>query len=402
MLTFGAASLAGRRAHNEDAWLALPTAGLFAVADGMGGLSAGDEASRMAIAAVEDAAPTLMALRGRIADLRKPDATISLSDLMTRVIEQANTQIHALGRRRNRVMGTTLTTGLVAGGSVFVAHVGDSRAYRIRAGRSECLTQDHSVAARRVRQGRLSRDQYGRTSRKNMLYQAVGTNPLVEPDFLEAQLEAGDRLLWCSDGVWEPLGAPELAALTARPDPREAAQAIVDAAYSAGSDDNLTAVVVHVAGSAAGPADWDQALASSPLFAHLAISELRRLAPFLREVMLPTGTDVVVEDSAGDELYLLLDGEVKVTRGGVELTRLQPPKHFGEIALAGGQRRSATVCTTAPTRMLVLERTAIDDLIHRHPDVGARLVMKLLEQLATRLVSVTDRLVAATGGDALR
>jgi len=402
MLTFGAASLTGRRAHNEDAWLALPTAGLFAVADGMGGLSAGDEASRMAIAAVEDAAPTLMALRGRIADLRKPDATISLSDLMTRVIEQANAQIHALGRERNRVMGTTLTTGLVAGGSVFLAHVGDSRAYRIRSGRVECLTQDHSVAARRVRQGRLSRDQYGRTSRKTMLYQAVGTNPVVEPDFLEAQLERDDRLIWCSDGVWEFVGAPQLASIATQADPNEAAQAIVDAAYDIGSDDNLTAVVVHVSGSAAGPADWDQTLSSSPLFAHLDITELRRLAPFLREVLMPAHQDVVVEGSDGDELYLLLEGEVRVTRGDVELTHLRPPHHFGEVALAGGHRRSATVRTTAPTRMLVLERTAIYDLIRRHPDVGARLSMKLLEQLASRLVSVTERLVAATDGSTER
>lgn len=393
MLVHGAASRAGRRSQNEDSWLALPEAGLFAVADGMGGLSAGEEASALAIEAVRSAAGPLQALRGRIEDLRRPDSTITLADLLGSIVSQANNSIYAQGRLRQAHMGTTLTTGLVAGGSVFLSHVGDSRVYRFRGNVGEQLTEDHSAAARRVRTGRASREAYARSSRKAMLYQAVGTGPSVESDFLEVQLEQGDVLVWCTDGVWEPLGMGRLREAAEFHDMQAAAEHLVNAAYEAGSDDNLTAIVVRVLIPGEPSMDWARALGSSAVFAHLDPTELRRLAPYLREVSAAHGEAIVREGSPGVELYLVLEGEVSISRRGVHLIDLGPSDHFGEIALAGETNRTASVHAVGPTRLLVLDREQILELVERRPDLGARLALKLMENLARRVADLTERLV---------
>lgn len=393
MLVHGAASRAGRRPHNEDAWLALPEVGLFAVADGMGGLAAGEEASALAIEAVRSAAGPLQALRGRIEDLRRPDSTITLADLLGGIVQQANSSIYAEGLLRQIHMGTTLTTGLVAGGSVFLSHVGDTRVYRFRGGQGELLTEDHSAAARRVRSGRQGRDSYVRSSRKAMLYQAVGTGPSVDPDFMEVQLERDDLLIWCSDGVWEPLGMRRLAEVVDYEDLQAAAEHIVDQAFRAGSDDNLTAVVVRVVSPGEPSVDWASALGRSEVFAHLDGPELRRLAPYLREIQVPAHQAIVSEGTPGDELYLILEGEVAVSRRGVHLIDLGPSNHFGEIALAGFTNRTASVHSLTDTRLLVLDRGQIKELVERRPELGARLALKLMENLARRVADLTERLV---------
>ena len=208
---------------------------LLVVADGMGGHRGGETASRMAVGTL-----------GRL--VREGDG--GPEERLARAIDRANREIHHLASRDSRLrgMGTTLVALLLVGdGPSVVAHVGDSRLYRRRAGALEALTEDHSLVAKLVRDGSLSAEEARVHPRRNQLLQAVGTDPEVEPSFRQLDLEAGDVLVLCSDGLNSMLDDDDLAALAGRSDDAYAVSAwLVDAANQAGGMDNVTALVARL------------------------------------------------------------------------------------------------------------------------------------------------------------
>lgn len=387
----------GRRMRNEDAGLVLPDCGLFAVSDGMGGLDAGDVASQLAIDTLRDGGGEVDTLRAAIAREGRPSDKIALSDRMGALAQAANEAIWDYSQERRGRMGATLTAAVVAGEALFLAHTGDSRAYLVRGGRTHLLTSDTTVAAVRLRAGKITADQYQSSPYRNALADALGITATVRMEFQEVALTDGDVLVLCSDGVWEVLGEAAIAA-AGLPDPRQAARALVDSAFDAGSDDNLTAVVVRFRSpleldkepEAARPARPVQ-LTGVPLFADLDDAELRRLAPFLQERSYRTGQVVVSEGDPGEELLVLLEGSLEVSRRGVSLTRIGVGQSFGEIALARSGPRMATITAIEGSRVLAMHRTQLNDLIERQPALGARLVVRLMRQLADWLVELTDR-----------
>ncbi len=387
----GEISQTGRRDNNEDAMLCLPRHGIFAVSDGMGGLQLGEVASRMAIEAVQEAVPRIEKLREQIEKEGRSEAKVALADLLDEILQTTTARIHDHSTQNSMRMGATLTTGVLVGNALFVAHVGDSRFYIIRGEKAAALTEDHSVAALRLRQGKMSPEEYAQSNLKNLLYQALGVVHEVEPDFLEVELMDGDILLFCSDGVWGALSNRQIARLGRINDMQEAASFLVKTAHRQGSDDNLTAVVYRYRQPLAARANWEWVMRSTPLFSHFTHAERIRLAPFLHELQVPAGRELCVEGEVGEELYVLLEGEVSITHNGVELIRLAPPHHFGEIALALRRARTATVTTTTPSRVLVMHRDQVDDLIRRNPRLGARFTTRLLEHLAERVVALSHQ-----------
>ena len=148
----GAVSLTGRRSNNEDAMLCLPRHGVFAVSDGMGGLDAGEVASQMAIESLQEALPRIDKLRSHL--VRGGSSSghkVALADLLDDLFQETTATIHRHGISRSMRLGATLTTGILISGSLFITHVGDSRLYIIRGGKAAPLTEDHSVAALRLR-----------------------------------------------------------------------------------------------------------------------------------------------------------------------------------------------------------------------------------------------------------
>lgn len=388
----GAVSLTGRRQNNEDAMLCLPRQGIFAVSDGMGGLDAGEVASLMAVESLQDAAPRIEKLRAQLNKSVDSEQKVALADLLDELFQDTTASIHRHGIANAQRLGATLTAGILTGGSMFITHVGDSRFYIIRDGHAEALTEDHSVAALRLRQGRITPEQYATSDKRNLLYQALGVVHEVEPDFLEIELEDGDILLFCSDGVWGSLSNAQIGKLSRFEDMQEAARYLVNAAFRQGSDDNLTAVVHRYRQPLVARANWEWLLRGAPLFSHFTHAERIRLAPFLHEIQVSPGTALCQEDAVGEELFVLLAGEVSITRHGVELVKLHPPQHFGEIALALRCPRTATVTATEDCRLLVMHRDQVDDLIRRSPRLGARFTTRLLESLAERVVALSERI----------
>ncbi len=227
----GAATDVGRvREGNEDAYLVDDAMGLLAVADGMGGHRAGEVASVTALEALRAAITSGRPLRESIEDANDAVFTKSLTDTNL------------------RGMGTTLTAGtLVAGDTVLIGHVGDSRAYLLHDGELRQVTEDHSLVEELVREGRLTADEAAVHPQRSIITRALGVDASVEVDVYPVELVPGDRILLCSDGLTGMVQPDDIAAALRREsDPGRAATQLVDAANAAGGEDNITVVVVAV------------------------------------------------------------------------------------------------------------------------------------------------------------
>ena len=234
------------REHNEDTVAARPQSGLAVVADGMGGHNAGEVASRMAVdIVVEGIEAAFAGLAGRL-DAKRAEALIAGQ------IARANAVIHESGMTRpaHAGMGTTIVVALWYDASLSVGHVGDSRLYRLRGATLEQLTCDHSLAQQHVDRGTLTRENARNASIRNILTRAVGSEPEVSADLNTYAVVPGDVYLLCSDGLTEMLSDAQigetLAALEGRIE--EAADDLVRRANDHGGVDNISVVVVHVAG----------------------------------------------------------------------------------------------------------------------------------------------------------
>lgn len=239
---FGASDIGCVRARNEDAFAVADDLGLYLVADGMGGHAGGAVASRLARDGVVDY-------------LRRANrASIPVGDLLARAVAAANAAVRARAAREPDLagMGTTLTALWLPPGSAggIVAHVGDSRVYGLGDdGVLAQLSDDHSVAMERVRAGAISLAQARRSAGWNWLTRAVGIDEWIAADVFPV---AGQRaFLLCSDGLTGMVDDIEIGRLLRHhaDDPRAAREALIEAAITAGGDDNVTVIVVHDRGS---------------------------------------------------------------------------------------------------------------------------------------------------------
>jgi PPM family protein phosphatase len=232
-VNIGFATHPGRkRRHNEDSYVVEPP--MFAVADGMGGAKAGEVASGLAAAALREAGTD-----GRSGEER---VTQLIQEANRRVFRRANEDRDASG------MGTTMTVALVEDGRVVFGHVGDSRAYLIREGSIEQLTDDHSLVAELVRSGRLTPEEAEAHPQRSVITRAVGTEPDVDVDTFTIEPEERDLFLICSDGLTDMVddGTIIEAIERHRDDLDEAAKALVGAANRVGGEDNITVLLVEV------------------------------------------------------------------------------------------------------------------------------------------------------------
>ncbi len=250
-LRAGAATDTGRvRSENQDSFAVATESDLFVVADGMGGARGGEVASRIAIDTITGAY-----------DVPEPA-------VLAAAVESANEAIHrrASDDPELRGMGTTVTAAALMPvdegdgdlDRIVIANVGDSRAYLFRAGGLTQLTEDHSMVADMVREGRLDPGEAERHPQRNILTRVLGVFDQVQVDMWMVDLCAGDRYVLCSDGLFNELSADRITAVLRRyrDDPDDAAGELVRQAVDAGGHDNVTVVVVDVV------EDGDSALAA--------------------------------------------------------------------------------------------------------------------------------------------
>jgi PPM family protein phosphatase len=236
-LDFSIFSDAGRVRHNnEDRAAAAPEINLYVLCDGMGGLEAGERASQLAVETVLQ--------QSRAAAL---NSTPSAERLAT-TIELANEKIHKVAQDSGSKsgMGSTIVAVQFHGDRAFVAHVGDSRVYRLRRAEFSQITDDHSFVAEQVRRGVITEEEAARSQLQNVLIRALGVEPLVKVDTTEELVLDGDTFLLCSDGLTRELTDGQIAGvLEEAGSANEAAARLVRLANEAGGEDNVTVVVIR-------------------------------------------------------------------------------------------------------------------------------------------------------------
>jgi protein phosphatase len=236
------------RKNNEDSFLVDEAAGLFAVADGIGGHQGGEIASRMAIETLGEMVRAYTAGKGNTPPRGAALGTDPAVSTLTQAFIKANTSIRETASRDRNLegMGTTLTALFLAGKKIHLAHVGDSRAYLLRNGSLEQLSEDHGVVAEQLRAGLITPDQARKSPYRHVITRALGIDKEVPVDHRIIEVRQSDTFLLCSDGLTEMIEDPGIERVLRTSDPAAAVQKLIAEANDRGGVDNITVVIIRV------------------------------------------------------------------------------------------------------------------------------------------------------------
>ena len=218
------------------------SSGLYVIADGMGGHANGQDASRSAIQTIVDFMLPKLSKNG---DIQRSNA----GELLANAVQHANQVVHQRNVEQRADMGTTVTAALIVGTTAYVTNVGDSRTYLYREPDGlKKITNDHSVVASLVEAGIIKPDDIYTHPKRNQIYRSLGEKSLVEVDSFVVQLQPGDRLLLCSDGLWDMVRDPKIEGIvkSTLSDPKKTADVLIQAALEGGGEDNVSVIVVSV------------------------------------------------------------------------------------------------------------------------------------------------------------
>ena len=246
----GARTDLGRvRKNNEDCYEIEPALNLYVLSDGMGGQAHGEVASKLAVQTIVTHCQQAENSRATpIFGEPQPDVS-ERTNRLTSAIHLANRRVYeaAAANAEQNGMGATIVAAWIEGQRLSLAHVGDSRAYLLRAGSLDQLTADHSLVAEKVRVGILTPQEADASELQSVLTRAVGTNATIQVDADEQMLLAGDSLLLCSDGLTRMVTDPEIAStLLTSTSAQEAADRLVELANENGGLDNVSVIVLRV------------------------------------------------------------------------------------------------------------------------------------------------------------
>ncbi len=387
-----------QRYNNEDCYFADDEAGLYAVADGVGGSNAGEIASRLFCDVLSEHRETFRVL------LSGPDqdgsARREVLALMDNVFQRASERIYHLAQRHPEYRGMATTGVVLAVGDrgAVLGHVGDSRAYLFRPGDTRRLTVDHTLAQEMVSQGLLRADEVDAFTHTGVLARAVGPLPTVRVDTAWLDVAPGDRILLCTDGLYRYFDDADLGGVVSKGLP-----AAVDAANAAGGADNITAVEVSFQSETESrrrevgihTQSKVSAIQNLFLFKYLSYQELVQVLKIVFERHFAPGEIVCREGERGESMYIVFTGSVDVYKdgdgpgNGVLLTTVAPGGHFGEVAFMDGQARSATVVAREPSTLLVIERSDFHSLTRTDPTIACKLLWCFVLNLSDRIRDLT-------------
>ncbi len=408
-IEFWAATDVGKvRDHNEDNFLVDPKLNLFVVADGMGGHAAGEVASAIAVNTMRDVVQQNSDL---IEAFREDSRIASNSDvlnLLEHAVQKACAEIHEMAEKdaEKRGMGTTLSGLLVIGSRGFIAHVGDSRIYLLRGGRVVQLTEDHSLINELIKRGKLSASEAESSPYKNAVTRAVGVYESVESDTFDFEILPGDLFLIASDGLTGYLQNAEIPTIVGRHDKVEKMPAaFIDLANERGGKDNITTIIARMTDSEGKATllhkEIDlkiETIRRMPIFKFLNYKELVRILNITQVTDVERKQNVIREGDEGEDLFIVLKGNVRVHKGETDIVTLGAGDHFGEMALIDKAPRSASVSAVDAARLLRIGRSDFFGIIRNEPRLATKLLWSFLQVISERLRTTSAELSGARAG----
>ena len=390
----GLSDVGKKRQHNEDAMLIEPALGLYIVADGMGGHAAGEVASAWAIRIAKEHISAHHKVFADLADNPTPARRAAASALVEAAIQRACSEIYrsASADASKRGMGTTFACLVAAGNRGVIGHVGDSRVYLVRDGQCHRLTEDHTLVTAQLKAGTISKEQAATSQYRNVITRAVGIQESVQVDTLIIDMLPQDLFLLCSDGLHGYLTDGEIPPLVNSVDLQHLPAKMVEIANERGGRDNVTAIAVAVRGDVAQAGDEAsdahsrmEALRKIPLFRHLTYKEQTAVLSLANTRSFGPGEEIFLEGERGDELFVVIAGRVAIENAGVEIAELRAGGHFGEMGLIDNAPRSATVRASEGTRVMVISRPDLMNLMRRESILAVKLLWSFVQVLSDRL-----------------
>jgi serine/threonine protein phosphatase PrpC/CRP-like cAMP-binding protein len=398
-----------QREHNEDNFLVDRKLRLYVVCDGMGGHAAGEVASAVAVRTLSEEIRKAQDLMDDYVAGSTGGNKVNKRDITNMLgfaVNCASRKIHseALLDEKKRGMGTTLVAALFVGHQVFIVHVGDSRIYLLRNANLEQLTEDHNVYNEFIKKKKIDLGSAAKLAPKEAITRAVGVYEHCEPETLVIDVAPGDRFLLCTDGLSGYFEAPEgsmdeLAHKLNQPDPDSVVGDLVSTAKHRGGKDNITAVLVTLGAIAADDAQrlrdleaQKAILSGTSLFGVLNARELRQVLQVTEVEQYQDRQTIVREGEQGEQLYIVLTGQVEVMRTGAPVARLDPGEHFGEMALIRNQPRSASARAVGPTQLMVIHRKDFFEILRTEHRLAVKLLWQFTGVLANRLAETTRNL----------
>ncbi len=395
-----------KREENEDNFLVDERLGLYIVCDGMGGHAAGEIASALAVRTFHEEVKRELELLEDYATGKSGPARVSKRDITNMLefaVNRASARVHAEAAKdeSKRGMGTTLVALLICGQTGFITYVGDSRLYLLRDGILEQVTEDHNVFNELVKRKKMPREKVEKLVQKNAITRAVGVYEHAEPESLVLDIVAGDRFLLCSDGLYQYFedDLDDLAQGMGGESLNDAISAFIKRANDAGGSDNITGILLGVGDAS----EQDQGrarrlqlkreiLAKLRLFRPLNDRELLRVLQVTDVITFEDGATVMKQGETGDALFVVLDGQVQVIRGGSVIATLEQGAHVGEMALVRNQPRSATVKSKGISELMVIRRSDFFELLRNEHALAVKLLWQFLTVVADRLAETSREL----------
>lgn len=381
------------RKHNEDCFCVDDDLRLYVVCDGMGGHAAGEVASKTAVNAivrvVYEHREAVVAYDG------SAEQTDQMCALLHQAVGDASRTVYqvAASDRGKHGMGTTCVALLALGDKALMASVGDSRLYLARDGKLHQLSTDHNFMTEVIASGMMTPEQAAQATHASVLTRAVGVQPTVRVDVLAFDVLPGDTFLLCSDGLYDYWRDPvQLATTLQRPVVAEVARELVNHALTGGAHDNATALVVRALSEDQRQQERKSdvtrhldALRDIDLFREFTMAELVNVYNVLTLTYVESGQTAIREGERSDQLFVIVEGSVEVSREGIYIATLGVGAHFGEMALLNQRPRSATVSALERTRLLRLDRTSFHTLMSREPTIASKFLWKFAQTLSLRL-----------------
>ena len=374
---------------NEDSILVDESRRLFIVADGMGGTAAGNIASEAAVQLIAnkiDEQSELIAAFNRGESSREEVLSVLENGARCRSIRFEMAQ----NSPQQRGMGTTISALLLTKTRGFIAHVGHSRIYILRQSEVVQLTEDHSLFAELIRQGRMRPTHANAAKHTDSVTRALGIYAHVQVDTFDFELAAGDSFLLATRGVWGALNDNrELSDVIEAKGYADAPGALISLRDARHRDEDGSAILLRVI---AARGEMDAPHSMTCLQTEGFETNPSQAPPYLAcgpcnsRKAYPKGTHIQ-EGQMGEELYVVLDGQVSIEKIGIELASLGSGALFGEMAIMDKAPRSALAVSTNDTRLIEVGRGKLFALMRKEKDIAVKLLWCFVQVLNQRLRS---------------
>ena len=374
---------------------------IFAIADGVGGRNHGEIAAAITIETIKQKTDQIRAVVDAFSmdpDRKNHNAVLEfLEDLYQCASHQVYEEAETKGKHG---MVTTLVAAFVGGGSVFLSHAGDSRAYLFRNKKLIQLTEDHSLINELMHNSQMDAATACKERYRNVIVRGIGIRPNVKPDLATIEILPGDRFILCSDGLSDGVSPNRIVECITAGTPADATRALVNAALDAGGKDNVSVVTFDPQATPMDEAAIARATIMDQLFLFegLPFASRAKVSRLVQEIPVIPGQHVVEQGSTGQALYVVTQGHFDVEHNGIFLTELGPGDHFGELSLVDAKPRSATVIAKEYGNLIMIDRSALDYFCQKEPELGNHILWRILKTVSYRLRDSNVRLTDPSYG----